>query len=175
MTKHWIKAGIASLVLAVGVSTTASSHARNGPRHAAAQLDGYQVNPSNSTTDQGTLMLRLDYRAETIDFELSSSALGPSATAVIAYARRRVNGAPVATLCGRVGVRGPCPSGGTVRGTMTAADFESSLAAAYQGLNTFEEFVRALQAGLLYVHIGHFRAEWLDIRGQIFAISHHHD
>jgi hypothetical protein len=167
---------MAGLVFAVGVSTTAWGHANKGPRRAGAHLDGYQVNPCISTAARGRLVLRLDDEAETIDYELSYSGLEGTATgAYIHFARRPVNGAMVVTLCGGRGMKEPCPPlEGTVRGTMTAADF-APFVGHFQGLRTFADFVSALQARALYAEVGTVRFQSGEIRGQVFEISPRHD
>jgi len=79
----------------------------------------------------------------------------------------------VVTLCG--GLREPCPLlEGTVRGTITPADLADANTRTLQGLDTFEEFVRALQERARYADAENFAFRFrsgAEIRGQIFEID----
>ena len=173
MTKHWIKTGIAGLVVALGVSTTAWGHSDKGPRRAGARLDGFQENPSVTTTGRGRLVLHLDHETETIEYELSYSGLeGNVLVGHIHTSRSRVNGPISVFLCG--GAKPPCPQEGTITGTIVASEIATGSAIA-QGLDTFDEFVRALRAGALYANVHSSRWTGGEIRGQIFETSHRRD
>ncbi len=67
------------------------------------------------------------------------------------FAQQHVGGSVFGFLCG--GPKPACPTpGGTVEGTWTAADV---IGPAGQGVEagSFEEFVRALRAGAVYINV----------------------
>ena len=167
VTMHWIRAGIVGLVVALAVSTTAWGDSNSRPRRAGSQLDGFQENPSITTTGRGTLTLRLDHETETIEYELRYSRLEGTATVShIHTSRSRVNGPISVFLCG--GAKEACPAQeGTVKGVIVAAEIAAGSATA-QGLNTFDEFVSALRASALYVNVHSSMWGGGEIRGQIF-------
>lgn len=178
MRKRLIYAVAVATVMALAVGTTAASDDksdRRGPTHFRLSLDGFQENPSISTTGRGQLELRIDDEAQTIDFELTYADLegtlvanGIVTASHIHLGARHTNGGVVAFLCGGGG-RPACPSPeGTVTGTIRATDI-SNVA---QGLNpgeatTFEEFVRAMRAGYTYANVHTTRWPGGEIRGQI--------
>jgi len=165
------------IALAMGAQGLASSDSRSGPNHLKADLDGFQENPSVSTTGSGHLDLRIDDDAGTIEYELSYSNLegvlvtdGRVIAAHIHLGARGVNGGVVAFLCGGGG-KPACPTPeGTVTGTIVASDI---VGPAGQGINAgeptaFEEFVRAIRAGYTYANVHTTRWPGGEVRGQIF-------
>ena len=169
MTKRLITAAVgASLIL---VAYVAESHdRRNGGQRATARLDGYQENPSISTTGRGQLDLWIDEKAETIDYRLRYSRLeGAAQVAHIHFARSRVNGPVVVFLCGGAGTPVCPPAGGTVEGTIGPGDVPTTGAAAVNGLDTFAELVRAIRASATYADVHSTRWGGGEIRGQIFV------
>ena len=169
MTKRFIIAVIASTVVALGAYAAASDDSREGRNHFKARLDGFQENPSISTTGRGKLDLRIDDEAERIEYELSYSNIegGVATVAHIHFASRHVNGAVVAFLCGG-GDKPPCPPvSGEVTGVIDPADI---IGPAMQGIEpgSFAEFVRAIRAGFTYANV-HSTPRWPggEIRGQI--------
>ncbi len=172
MTRRAISAGIVSAVVGLGAYVGAFQDSRSGPNHVTGDLDGYQENPSISTTGRGTVDLRIDDEAQTIDFEVTYSGLEGTATVShIHFARERVNGPVVVFFCGGGG-KGACPPEGTVTGTITASDVPDPAtpapgSAAANGLNTFEELVRAIRAGATYANVHSTNWPGGEIRGQI--------
>lgn len=166
------------LALAAGTQGLAvASGQRSGPNHVKATLDGFQENPSISTTGIGHLDLRIDDDTETIEYELSYANLegvlvpdGQVIASHIHMSARGVNGAVVAFLCGGGG-KPACPTPeGTVTGTIVASDI---IGPAAQGINAgepraFEEFARAIRAGYTYANVHTTRWPGGEIRGQIF-------
>jgi hypothetical protein len=161
--------GGVSVVAALAVGTAL---ARNGDDDKfRAALNGYNEvtgppSGSVSTTGRGTFEAELE--GNTIQYTLTYSRLEGTATAAhIHFAQRHVAGGVIAFLCGGGG-KPACPTpGGTVTGTIQAADI---IGPAPQGIEpgSFAEAVRAMRAGATYVNV-HSTPRWPDgeIRGQI--------
>jgi hypothetical protein len=164
---------IVSAVMAVSaiVIATVSVVAQpdgGGANHVKASLNGYQENPSIVTTGGGSLDLRIDDEAQTIEYELSFGALEGGATlfAHIHVGSRAVNGGVAVFLCGGGG-KPACPNGeGSIDGVITAADVTGP---ASQGIEagSFEELVQAIRAGHAYANVHTTRWGSGEIRGQI--------
>jgi CHRD domain len=155
---------LATVVGSLGSNAFASD---DNESRARARLDGYQENPSISTTGRGRLDLRIDEDAEIIRYELSYSRLEGTATAShIHFARERVNGPVSVFLCGGGG-KPLCPTEGTVNGVITAADVATGAGAVANGLDTFAELLRAIAAHATYVNVHSTRWPGGEIRGQI--------
>lgn len=171
MRKYFISAALAAaMALVVGTFVSASDD-DSSSRHAKARLSGFEENPSISTTGTGTLDLRIDETAQTIEYELSYEGLeGGTATAShIHVAARGVNGGVSAFLCDTVLANDipdcPAPSG-TVSGVIMPANVIGPVA---QGISPgeFAELVRAIRAGYTYVNVHTPRWPGGEIRGQI--------
>jgi CHRD domain len=139
-----------------------------------ARLSGFQEVPPKLTDGHGTLTLRL--HATSIDYTLTYSDLtsSPALFAHIHFAQRGVNGAVVAFLCGGGG-KPACPdSGGTVTGTITAADV---LGVADQNVaaGDFPGLLRIVRSGDAYANVHTVKFPAGEIRGQIRATSDNDD
>lgn len=157
----------AAAVVSLGIGVAAQNGSRGGNRFSAA-LNGFNENPSVSTTARGRLTLRIDEGAEKIDYVLTYSDIeGGAATAShIHFGAKHTNGGVVAFLCGG-GTKPPCPpTGGTVTGVIIAADV---VGPATQGIEpgSFAEFVRAIRADRTYVNVHSPRWPGGEIRGEI--------
>jgi hypothetical protein len=164
-----------------GVSSVmASDDDRRGSNHAKGTMDGFQENPSISTTGTGSIDLRIDEQAQTIEFTLSYGDLegvgttpfvvnGVVTASHIHVRARGVNGGVSAFFCGG-GTKPPCPTpSGTVTGVIVASDV---IGPAAQGINAgeptaFAELVRAIRAGYTYANVHTTRWTGGEIRGQI--------
>jgi hypothetical protein len=183
MSKQLISTGlaIAVIALALGVHAVASD-SRRGRNHFQTDLQGFQENPSISTTGTGRLDLRIDEDREVIEFEVSYENLEGVGTtpfvtngAVLAshihVGARGVNGGVSAFFCGGGG-KAACPTpSGTVTGTIVQADIVGPAA---QGINpgeptAFAELVRAIRAGFTYGNVHTTRWPGGEIRGQLRA------
>lgn len=185
MKKRVTYLALVAAVFALAVGAVASNDdQRSGPNHLKATLEGFQENPSISTTGVGELDLRIDDEAQIIEFELSYSNLegvlvtgGQVLAAHIHLGARHVNGSVVAFLCGGGG-KPACPTpDGTVTGTIMASDI---VGPAGQGINpgeptAFEEFVRAIRAGYTYGNVHTTRWPGGEIRGQLHDRGRDHD
>jgi hypothetical protein len=150
-------------VVAALVGSTAS--AGNNGRTFTASLNGFNETPSISTTGRGSF--RLTINASTISYRLTYSRLeNPAAQAHIHFGDRDVAGGVIAFLCGG-GDKPACPAtGGTVTGTIDAADV---VGPNDQGIEagSFAELVRAIRANHTYVNVHTSRFPAGEIRGEI--------
>jgi hypothetical protein len=133
-----------------------------------ANLSGYQSVPAISSSATGSFTLSINPAGTQISYSLTYSALqgGNALAAHIHFGQANVNGAPVAFLCGGGG-KPACPAGGgTVTGTVVAADI---LSIPTQGIaaGDYGAFLRALRAGVTYVNVHSVAFPAGEIRGQI--------
>jgi hypothetical protein len=130
-----------------------------------ATLVGYQEVPSVSTVGGGKFQASINEDNTEVEYELSYSNLeGAVQQAHIHFAQTGVNGGISVFLCTNLG-NGPvgtqlCPDApATITGTITANDISPDIAATAgaraQGLGPgeFDEFLKALRAGKLYVNV----------------------
>jgi hypothetical protein len=160
------------------VALATGSHDNGDGKSFSARLNGYNEvvggpgpgTGSVSTLAQGTFRAKLRKDPDRLEFELTYSGIegGTVSQAHPHFAQRHVGGGIFGFLCG--GPKPPCPSPeGTVTGTWTAADV---IGPADQGVQAaaFDEFVRALRAGAVYVNV-HSTPSYPEgeIRGQVRA------
>lgn len=172
-----------ALVLAGGVVALAAAFATlatgtQGKTSFKADLNGYNEivgGPATGSTGSVSTVARGIFRAKLrgnppmeLEFRLEYSGIegGAVTQAHPHFAQRHVGGDIFGFLCG--GPKPPCPTpGGTVEGTWTAADI---IGPAGQGVaaGEFDEFVRALRAGAVYINV-HSTPSFPEgeIRGQI--------
>ncbi len=150
------------------------------------RLNGFQENPSVSTTGRGRLDLRIDEDAEEMSYRLRYSMLegttqanGSPGTVLFAHIHLgavHTNGGVVAFLCGGGG-KPACPTpDGDIEGTIVPADI---VGPAVQGITAgeetaFEEFVKAIRAGYTYANVHTTRWPGGEIRDQV-GVRHEHD
>jgi hypothetical protein len=147
------------LLVATGVALAQGIRALN------AKLAGYQEVPAISTVGGGTFVANVNAQDTEIQYELSYSGMeGDVQQAHIHFAQTGVNGGISVFLCsnldnGPVGTQA-CPDApATITGTITADDISPDITATAgaraQGLGTgeFDEFLKALRAGKLYVNV----------------------
>jgi hypothetical protein len=162
---------MAAGMLAVAVGYAGASEDEGG-RHFKARLHGFQEPPSVSSTGRGTFEARLDDENDLIFYKLTYEALEGPATiqAHIHLGQRSVNGGVAVFLCGGAppsSDKPACPPvEGTVEGVIDPADI---IGPAGQGLapGEWEEFIRALRAGMTYANIHTTKHPGGEIRGQI--------
>ena len=160
-------AALTTTAVVLSVVATAGGGERG---HARAVLNGYQEvvgGGAISTTGQGLFTAKIDEQAQTITYELSYTLEGGAALfAHIHFAERHVSGGVSAFLCGGP-TTPPCPTpGGTVTGVITPADV---VGPSGQGIEpgSFDELVRAIDAGATYANVHSTRWPGGEIRGQI--------
>lgn len=169
MKKQVIRAGLIAVAVAVVCGTyTAAAGDGGQSSHAKAGLDGYQEVPSVSSTGTGTLDLRIDDDAQTIDFELTYENLEGATTLAshIHLGQPGVNGGVSAFFCGGGGKPACTPTSGTFTGVITPADV---IGPAGQGIaaGEFDELVRAIRARVTYVNVHTDKHPGGEIRGAV--------
>ena len=160
----------ASLLVALFAGSLAVAKNGNGS-NARAHLNGYNEVTSISTVARGEFRARINKQANTIDYTLSYSGIegGTAVAAHIHFAQQHTNGDISAHLCGAATTPPTVcpPSGGTVTGTIEAADVVGPAA---RGIapGQIDELIRAIRAGATYVNV-HSSPTYPggEIRGQI--------
>ncbi len=162
------------LVALVGGSFALAKDDRGG--NAKAKLIGYNEVPSISTVAKGEFRAKINKDNNTIEYTLTYERIeGVAAQAAhIHLGQRHTNGGVAAFLCGG-GDKPPCPpTGGTVQGTIDAADV---IGPAAQGIapGQLDELVRAMRAGATYTNVHSTTYPGGEIRGQIRGKGPKHD
>jgi hypothetical protein len=164
MKIRWISALLVALfVLALSGSATRADNEVSSLR---ARLDGFQEIPSKLTNGHGTFSATIS--GNTISYTLTFSDLTTSALAShIHFGQRGVSGGIFAFLCGGGG-KPACPSaGGTVTGTITAADILAPSPDQGLAAGDFAGALRAIRSGNTYVNVHTTRFPAGEIRGQL--------
>jgi CHRD domain len=136
-------------------------------------LTGYEEVPALSTPGVGEFKIDLARSGDSLDYELTFSGLETAATQAHIHFENATNNGPIVVfLCTNLG-NGPagtqaCPAaGGTITGTITAADVGAGAAAQGLAAGEFGEFVRALQSGATYANVHSTGRPGGEIRAQI--------
>ena len=136
-------------------------------------LTGYEEVPALSTPGMGEFKIDLARSGDSLDYELTFGALETAATQAHIHFENATNNGPIVVfLCSNLG-NGPagtqaCPAaGGTITGTITAADIGAGAAAQGLAAGEFGEFVGALRAGATYVNVHSTGRPGGEIRAQI--------
>jgi hypothetical protein len=165
-----LAAGI-SAVAVLGVGAVATAHGGKGGFR--ERLSGFEEVPALSTAGSGTFRAHVDHRNDEIDYRLSFSGLESDVTQSHIHFENATNNGPIVVfLCSNLG-NGPagtqaCPAaGGTIRGTITAADVGAGAAAQGLEAGNFDEFVRALRSGATYVNVHSVGRPGGEIRAQL--------
>jgi hypothetical protein len=166
---------LAACVVAVLAASAAFANGDEGTTDFRASLDGFNEvvggpgasTGSVSTVAEGTFRAKFRDDPPRLEFTLTYSGIegGTVTQAHPHFAQRHVGGGIFGFLCG--GPKPPCPeTAGTVEGTWTAADV---IGPADQGVaaGQFDEFVRALRAGAVYVNVHSTNFPEGEIRGQV--------
>ena len=156
-----------SLLIALAGGSFALAKNDKGGK-ARASLNGYEETPSVSTVAKGRFRAEIDRDGDSIDYKLSYEGIegGTANAAHIHLGQRHTAGGVSAFLCGG-GDKPACPTpGGTVEGTIDAADVVGPAA---QGIlaGQLNELVRALRAGATYVNVHSTTFPGGEIRGQV--------
>ena len=167
---------VAALVLVGASLAVANDHGGRKNVKGDSGLIGYNEVPPISTTAKGSFKARIDSVAKTISYELRYENLSSTALfAHIHFGQRGVNGGVSAFLCGGGG-KPACPAtGGTVTGTITAADVVNTVAGGVQqgiAAGEFDELVKAIRAGRTYANVHSTNWPGGEIRAQLANSSH---
>jgi hypothetical protein len=177
MKRRVLAGGLVLIAMAIVVAGGAAL-AKGGDEGGTfrAELNGYDEvvggpgpgsTGSVSTGASGTFVAKV--RGDQLDFTLTYSGIegGTVTQAHPHFAQQHVGGGIFGFFCG--GPKPACPQSGTVEGTWTGADV---IGPADQGVQAaaFDELVRALRAGAVYVNV-HSSPSYPEgeIRGQVAA------
>jgi hypothetical protein len=164
-----------AVVGVVGMGTAALANSDHSKEH----LTGYEETPALSTPGSGDF--RLDIHKDSVDYKLTFSGLESDATQAHIHFENATNAGNVMTfLCSNLG-NAPagtqaCPAaGGTITGTIKAADIIGGAAGQGIAAGEFDEFVAALRSGATYVNVHSTLRPAGEIRAQINDHRHHDD
>jgi hypothetical protein len=154
----------------VGLGTVAMASDGGNERE---RLTGYEEVPALSTPGVGEFRATVSRSSDEIRYRLTFSGLETDATQAHIHFENETNNGPIVVfLCSNLG-NGPagtqaCPAaGGTIRGTITAADVGAGAAAQGLAAGEFDEFVRAIRAGATYVNVHSVGRPGGEIRAQL--------
>src|SRR5262252_3420044 len=175
MTRAWAIRLLAVLA-AIGLTATVAT-ADDGATTFATSLSGFNEVPPNLTNGTGTFQITVQGNSATYT-ETFSNLSSPVLVSHIHFAQRGVNGGVFVFLCSNVGTPAgitvpACPAGGgTVTGTITAADIIAPGGdgpPANQGITAgdFQALVRILRSGDAYVNVHTVNFKAGEIRGQV--------
>jgi hypothetical protein len=164
-----LMAVVAGCVLVIALGNVALAGSGNGQAF-HAKLDGYQEIPTISSSATGSLTLNLDSSGTSLAYSLTYTALqgGNAIAAHIHLGRPGIAGSVAAYLCGGGG-KPACPArGGTMSGTIGAANV---LAIPAQGLGAhdFAALLRTIRNQATYVNVDSVTFPGGEIRGEIIA------
>ncbi len=172
---------LAALIGAAVLVAAAASYAiaGGGKKHfRTSALTGYEENPDISTEARGRFEIDIDEDDKTLSYKLSYERLeGDVQQAHVHFAKRGVNGGITLFLCSNLGNgpagTPPCPTSGTVRRTVSAADIlapsVSGSPPAGQGIEAanLAELIAAIRAGSTYANVHSVKWPGGEIRAQI--------
>jgi hypothetical protein len=166
--KRLVTVVVVLVVLVVGAAAAGGVLAEPNQGHAfGAKLDGYQETPTLSSAGTGTFSLSVNATGTELSYRLTFEDLSSTATAShIHLGRPGIAGGVAAWLCGGGG-KPACPAtGGTVSGTIVAADI---IGPTSQGLATgdFGALLRAIHSNATYVNVHTATFPAGEIRGAI--------
>lgn len=153
---------IASVSLISGLAVNRSNESHK------AVLSGFDEVPSVSSTGSGELKLKVFEDAEVVEFELSYENLEGTTTSAahIHLGQEGVNGGVMVFFCGGGGMPACTDTSGNFSGSFGPGNV---LGPAAQGIaaGEFDEVLRALRAGNVYVNVHTNKHPGGEIRGQI--------
>lgn len=159
------------LLVAALVPLDAAADHRGG-RRLKADLEGFEEVPANSTAAEGEFEAELSNDGEEIEYELRYEGLeGNVAQAHLHLGQPGVNGGIAIFLCTNLG-NGPggtqaCPEPpAEISGTLTAADVIGPTGQGV-GPEEWEEILRAIRDGVVYVNVHSDLFPAGEIRGQL--------
>jgi hypothetical protein len=173
-----MKASMLLLVLvtgAIGLTTTAVARGDDHDGLLRARLRGSNEVPTVISSARGDFRAKIDFQAETIEYELSYSGLeGPVTQAHIHIGQTFVAGGISIWLCANNPPITAAPAGtqacpeapASITGTITATDVVGPVGQAVPA-GAFADVVRAIRGGNAYANVHSTSAPGGEIRGQI--------
>jgi hypothetical protein len=137
------------------------------------RLTGFEEVPALSSSGFGTFRASVNRHAEKIDWRLSFDNLESAVTQAHIHFENATNNGPIvvflcSNLAGAPAGTQACPAdGGTIRGTIMAANVGGGAAAQGLEAGNFDEFVRALRSGATYVNVHSVGRPGGEIRAQL--------
>jgi CHRD domain len=162
---------VTTAALAVGAVAIAGS----GGGGLKGTLTGYEENMAVSTPGVGKFRAHVDHADQTISYRLWFESIPTEVRqAHIHFEKRTNNGPIIAWLCDSAANPSPradtpaCPAqGGTVEGVIRRDDVGTGSAGQGISAGEFEEFVKAIRAGVTYVNVHSVAFPGGEIRSQI--------
>ena len=177
VSEYLIPATILAISMAAFVTKVAAED-QSGTR-LRATLKGFNETPANSTPATGTFRGTISEDQSSITFELTYSGLvADSLFAHIHLGQKNVAGGVMIFFCDNsTPPHSPrnCPArGGTVTGTVTAADV---IGPAGQGIapGEFSKVLEAIRSGVTYVNVHSVQFPPGEIRGQVHVVKQNDD
>jgi hypothetical protein len=171
---------VIAAVAVLGAGSSAVAANGNGDGNGTETLTGYEEVPAISTAGVGEFRASVSRAGDAVRYRLTFSDLESAATQAHIHFENRTNNGPIVVfLCTNLG-NGPagtqaCPAaGGTIRGTIRAADIGAGAAGAGIAAGEFEEFLRAVRAGATYVNVHSVGRPGGEVRAQL-EDDHDHD
>lgn len=159
-----------ALLMMVGFSAMADNEDKTSKF--IGKLTGFEETPAILSNGTGIFVSTVDETDTTLSYTLTFSALSSNPTvAHIHFGQMGIAGGPIAFLCGGGG-KPICPvGGGTVKGTLVAADV---LAIPSQGISAgnFTQFLNVMRSNIAYVNVHSSLHPAGEIRGQTKALLH---
>ncbi len=178
-----VLAGLATVPSSPVVNAQESRH--GGGRNFSANLVSFNEVPSISSAARGSFRARLNNAGDELSYRLTYSGITEGASVTQAHihlGQKHTNGGIMVWLCSGTltdptGLAPACPTapGGTVEGTLTAANIIQTPASPAppappgQGVapGEFEKFVEALRKGSGYANVHSTRFPGGELRGQV--------
>jgi hypothetical protein len=161
------------LVLVTGAGFASYALADGGKKSIREELVGYEEVPPLSTPGNGEFEARIDERDGEIRYRLSYAGTESAVTQAHIHFENATNNGPIvvflcSNLAGAPAGTQACPAdGGTIRGTIMAANVGGGAAAQGLEAGNFDEFVRALRSGATYVNVHSVGRPGGEIRAQL--------
>lgn len=161
--------------LAIGLVAVAVAKDGDPTKKFDSTLSSFQEVPALATPGHGKFQAQIDKQAGEIRWQLTFGDLDSDATQSHLHFENRTNSGPVVVfLCSNLG-NGPagtqaCPAGGgTISGTIRAADVLGQAGGAAVGIASgdFDDLVRAIRAGAVYVNVHSTTRPAGEVRGQL--------
>ena len=169
----------AILAVCIGIFVTRANADGESGRRLRATLRGFNETPANSTPASGSFRAIISDDETSITFELNYSDLvADSLFAHIHLGQKNVAGGVMIFFCDNSNPpHSPrsCPArGGTVTGTVTAADV---IGPDGQGIapGEFSKVIEAIRSGVTYVNVHSVKFPPGEIRGQVRVVNRNDD